>query len=109
MSESHNSMSTPTQIPVPVVDPDQLPREKNWTYSEMSRIVGNLYLESYKRSSIMEEQFGAMIDEYKRMVAETQRALAMATEENAKLKRELERREHRPVSAASNTGGQNSM
>lgn len=100
-----NNQSTSTQIPVQMADADNLPREKNWTYNEMCRIVGNLYLEAHKRSSLMEEQFNAVVGEAKRIHNENQRQLAQALEENARLKAELERRNESRNNTLPNNNG----
>jgi hypothetical protein len=88
---SENSTQS-TQMPIPLVDADKLPHEKAWNYTDIAGIVGNLYLESHKRVAIMEEQVQAMISEYKRKINELERNLGMATEENMKLRKELEKR-----------------
>jgi hypothetical protein len=106
MSESNaNSMST--QVPIPLVDPEQMPREKAWSYADIAGIVGNLYLESRKRVSIMEEQFHAIMKEYQRKINELEGSLAQAMEENAQVRRELERRNEPRTRAVPDNVGQN--
>jgi len=90
MDTNANSMST--QIPIPLVDPDKLPREKGWNYTEIASIVGNLYLESRKRVAIMQDEFGAIIEEYKHRMAQLEQDITQAKNENLKLHQELERR-----------------
>ena len=107
MSEPNSNSTSTTKIPLPVVDPDQLPREKNWNYPEIAGIVGNLYLEAHRRASIMEEQSRAIIDEYQRKIGEIQHVHAQVVEENNKLRRELERRneqQQRANSVPNNVG-----
>lgn len=107
MEPNANSMST--QLPVPLVDPEQMPREKAWSYAEIAGIVGNLYLESRKRVAVMEEQFHAIINEYQRKIGEMNNSLAQAIEENSKLRRELERRDESRTNAVPNSGRQGGM
>jgi len=101
-----NASSTSTQIPVPLVDPEQLPREKSWNYADIAGIVGNLYLESRKRVAMMEEQFHAVAQEYQRKVNELERALAQAMEENTQLRREIGRRNESRATTVPNNVGQ---
>ncbi len=88
-----------TAIPVQAVDADQLPREKGWTYEEMSSIVGSLYLDSHHQIKVREEQFSAVISEYEKRILQIQAQLQVKQEEvdgllksEAALKRELETR-----------------
>ena len=61
-----------TAVPVSTVDADQLPREKGWTYEEMSSIVGSLYLDSAHQIKVREEQFNALIEEYDKRIMQLQ-------------------------------------
>jgi hypothetical protein len=101
----NKNQSTSTQVPVQVVDPDQLPKEKNWTYQEMCRIVGNLYLEAHKRSSLMEEQFNSILTDAKRVAGQFQQQLASAMTDNARLSAELERRNESRNNTVPNNNG----
>lgn len=88
----NNNVSSSTQIPIPLVDPDKLPREKGWSYTDIATIVGNLYLESRKQAMVMDEQFQAILSEYKRKILDLERLMSQINEENMRLKAELERR-----------------
>jgi len=79
----------PTSIPIQAVDADQLPREKGWSYDEIARIVGSLYLDSHHRLSLAEEQFAAVSDEYQRKVLQTEAALQAKQEEVDRLMKEI--------------------
>jgi len=84
-------------IAMPTVDADQLPREKGWTYDDISRIVGSLYLDSHHAMQVREEQFQGMVDEYERDVLRAQAELKgkqgevdRLVKEVGNLRRELE-------------------
>jgi len=110
MEKDANSMSTPTtQVPIPLVDIDKLPREKGWSYDDITRIVGNLYLESRKRVIVMDEQFHAVVQEYQQKMVEQEEGLAKAMEEIARLRKELERRNESRATSLSSSGGKNSV
>ena len=88
-----------TAIPVQAVDADQLPREKGWTYEEMSQIVGSLYLDSAHRMKVQEEQFDAIIEEYDKRIMQMQAEIQLQQENGdsllkqvSALNRELETR-----------------
>jgi hypothetical protein len=87
------SSNATTQIPVPVVSPDKLPAEKGWTYTEIANIVGSLYLDTRKRFSLMEEQFSAVLSEYKMRLENAEHENGELKLQIAKLRSELERRE----------------
>ena len=53
----------PTQkIDVDAVDPDKLKSEGPLNYEMICKLVGELYLESYRRTSSVEEQAHSLID-----------------------------------------------
>lgn len=53
----------PTQkINVDAVDPDKLKSEGPLNYEMICKLVGELYLESYRRTSSVEEQAHSLID-----------------------------------------------
>ncbi len=104
-----HSADNPTAIPVQAVDADQLPREKGWTYDEMTSIVGSLYLDSAHRMKVQEEQFNAIIEEYDKRTMQLQAEVQLQKENGdsllkqvAKLNRELEVRNVAQISAGSN-------
>ncbi len=89
----------PTAIPVQAVDADQLPREKGFTYEEMTSIIGALYLDSAHRAKIQDEQFSAVIEEYDKRIMQLQAEVQQLQENGdsllkqvATLNRELEAR-----------------
>ena len=103
MIQGNQDANAPTSIPVQTVDADQLPREKGFTYEEISSIIGSLYLDSHHQVKVREEQFTAVIEEYDKrimqMKAQAQvldEELTAAKKEVYQLKRELEKRDGRP-------------
>lgn len=101
----------PTAIPVQAVDADQLPREKGFTYEEMTSIIGSLYLDSAHRTKVQEEQFNAVMEEYDKRMMQMQAELQLRQEEvdglrkqMATLTRELEAR-HVPGTRGRVTSG----
>jgi hypothetical protein len=68
--------SSRTAIPLQAVNADELPREKGWTYDEISTVVGSLYLDSRHALKIRDEQFNAVIAEYKRQISVLQSELS---------------------------------
>ena len=87
-----------TKIPIPTVEPDKLPYERGWNYSEIATIVGNLYLESRKHVMLLEEQTNAVLSEYRLRIKELE-----AT--NTSLRRELERRNESRANVVPDTSG----
>jgi hypothetical protein len=88
-----------TAIPVQTVDADQLPREKGFTYEEMTSIIGSLYLDSAHRAKVQDEQFSAVIEEYDKRIMQLKAELQIQQESGdslskqvATLNRELELR-----------------
>ncbi len=69
-SPQHNAGTT--AIPVQAVDVDQLPREKGFTYEEMTSIIGALYLDSAHSAKVQDEQFSAVIEEYDKRIMQMQ-------------------------------------
>jgi len=86
-SSEHNADTT--AIPVQAVDADQLPREKGWTYEEMSSIVGSLYLDSAHQLKVREEQFNAVIEEYDKRIMQLQAELQLRREEMENLRKQV--------------------
>jgi hypothetical protein len=105
---SSHSGTNPTSIPVQAVDADQLPRDKGLTYEEVTSILGSLYLDSHHQMMVREEQFSAVVDNYKESLAQLEAQaqtlktlLEDAQKELSVLRRELEtRNEHRPTTAS---------
>lgn len=79
----------PTQVPVESVDADQLPRERAWTYEEIATLVGGLYLDSHQRSLVMQEQFGAMRQEYEATIMRLQAENERLEEDNKQVRKQL--------------------
>ncbi len=52
------------EIPITAISPDQLPAETPIKWDEICKIVGNLYLESYRRVSTMESHFQSIVSQY---------------------------------------------
>lgn len=107
----------PNAIPVETIDIDKLPTEQGFTYDEIAKIVGSLYLDSHHRFNTMENQFRAIVAEHRQQAEyirdtvtaqnqELQKEIDRLNAENLRLKQELERRnERRPSSAASGDSG----
>lgn len=92
------SLDDATSIPMEVVDADQLPREKGWTYDEFAMVVGSLYLDSHHRASVVEEQFNAVSEDYQKQILQLQAVVKSKQEEAerylreaSQLRRELEK------------------
>lgn len=68
--------SSKTSIPLQAVNADELPREKGWTYDEISAVVGSLYLDSRHALKVRDEQFNVVIAEYKRQISVLQEELS---------------------------------
>jgi hypothetical protein len=106
-----------TAIPVQAVDADQLPREKGWTYEEMTSIVGSLYLDSAHRMKVQEEQFNAIAEEYEKRVMQMHAEIQLQQEEVdglrkqvASLTRELEAQHgHTRTDTPSSGDGNNNL
>lgn len=101
MMNSPGSNPATTSIPIQSASPDELPREKGWSYDELASIVGSLYLDSHHGMKVREDQFNAMIEEYDKNMLRVQAELKGKLNENenliqqvATLRRELEKRSH---------------
>ena len=81
----------PSSIPVDMVSPDQLPKEKGLSYDEISRVVGSLYLDSHHRISIMQEQFSAVTGEYEAKIREMNAQIVRLQKDNTALKIEVDK------------------
>lgn len=100
----NNARSASTQIPLPLVDPSQLPSRKGLNYKDITHIVGNLYIETYERIAVAEDQLRAIAQEYQLRLSNAEKELNDLRTENMKLRQELQRRESRP-SVTPNTNG----
>jgi hypothetical protein len=60
MAGRSESASQPGQVPIDMIDADQLPRETALKYEELCLLVGSLYIDSHHKVSTMQEQFGAI-------------------------------------------------
>lgn len=98
------SDSMPTQIPVDTMGADRLPPARAWNYKDIAAVVGNLYLETHKQTSLMEEQFGAIVKEYQQRISQHEQENSALKVEITRLRRELERRNEVGASTSSNTG-----
>ena len=49
-------------VPVNAVDPDQLKPEAPLKYDFICKIIGELYLESFRRTSLVEDQAKSLVD-----------------------------------------------
>jgi len=78
-----------TAIPVQAVDADQLPREKGFTYEEMTSIIGSLYLDSAHRAKVQEEQFTAVVEEYDKRIMQMQAELQLRQEEVENVRKQV--------------------
>jgi len=78
-----------TAIPVQTVDADQLPREKGFTYEEMTSIIGSLYLDSAHRAKVQEEQFNAVVEEYDKRIMQMQAHIQTQQEEVEGLRKQV--------------------
>lgn len=72
-----------------------------WSYDEIAKIVGNLYLDSHKQISLREEQFQVVHRELTKRVQQLEA-------ENTMLKKLLENKSEQ-ASAVPGFGGQNKM
>ena len=52
------------EIPIASTSVDQLPAELPLKYDDICNIVGHLYLDSYHRISVLEDQFKSIIKTY---------------------------------------------
>jgi len=77
------------QIPINSVSLDEMPQEKGLSYDKICAVVGSLYLDSHHRFSIMEDQFNAMIEEYRRQIHDLTTEIERVKKENGFLKNEL--------------------
>ncbi len=89
------------RIPLQAANAEQLPREKGWTYDEIARIVGSLYLDSHHSIQVREEQFQAVVAEYQKkltdlntQVSGLEETVRNLTTENNGLRHELDVRSH---------------
>jgi hypothetical protein len=73
----------PTQVPIEMMDADQLPRETPLKYEEVCFVVGSLYLDSHLRMKLMKEQ----MDGFRDVMSKRMQDLV---EENMRLKQELQ-------------------
>ncbi len=78
-----------TAIPVQAVDADQLPREKGFTYEEMTSIIGSLYLDSAHRAKVQDEQFSSVIEEYDKRIMQMQAELHIQQGEMDGLRKQI--------------------
>ena len=60
MREQMAGRSEAAQVPIDMVDADQLPRETALKYEEIALLVGSLYITSHHDVKTMNEQFGAI-------------------------------------------------
>ena len=75
---------TPTQqINVDAVDPDKMKSEAPLNYEMICKLMGELYLESYRRSSSVEEHARSLVDRLNQ-------ELEALRSENRKLSEKLE-------------------
>lgn len=85
------------RIPLQAANAEQLPREQGWTYDEIAKIVGSLYLDSRHSIQLREEQFQAVVAEYQQKLADLNTQVRSLegnvqnlTKENNALRQELD-------------------
>jgi cell shape-determining protein MreC len=90
-------MTGKTQINMDSVSADKLPVESGWSYDEIAKIIGSLYLDSHHRISTIEQQFASISKDYQHQLTQANNDVKnmrldidKLTSENSQLKRELE-------------------
>ena len=60
MAGRSDAASQPGQMPIDMVDADQLPRETALKYEEIALLVGSLYINSHHEINTLKEQFSVI-------------------------------------------------
>lgn len=79
-------VKTNHQVPIDVVDADQLPRDSGISYKEMCSVIGDIYFRMQHQEKNQAEQFQAVVNQLRTRIQEL-------VTENSKLKAELSRNE----------------
>lgn len=92
------------QVPIGMVEPDQLPRENPIKFDEVCRIIGELYFRAHHQEATQAEQFQVIVKQLKDRINGQSEEIMRLKAELSRYEREAEARGSKPHNSGQNKG-----